>query len=221
MGLPDLDAIIARGASHQHMAQADAVSFFYQLPLALRLREAFTFNVGSRRGKFLPRRLTRLPMGFSHAPFVAQAVANGIYRYARSLLKIDNVSIVPWIDNFIIQATTKEARDKAKEALKEAFRVFHVNVTWVPSNEVLGLVFSPKGVRLSRGFVEKALTALRNASTITGRKWATAMGCIIWATITTIRTPLASCYPMLQLLQKTATASPNTTFEITKQVEMR
>ena len=68
-------------------------------------------------------------MGFSHSPFVAQTVANGIYKYARSLLNEENVSIVPWIDNFIIQATTKEARDKAKEALKEAFRVFHVNVT--------------------------------------------------------------------------------------------
>jgi hypothetical protein len=218
MGLPDLDSIIARATTHTHMAQADAVSFFYQLPLALRLRDAFSFNIGVKRGAFTTRRLNRLPMGFSHAPFVAQTVATAICRYAKWLLGDEDVSIVPWIDNFIIQAKTASGRNKAKTALSEAFRFFSVNVTWGSSNEILGLVFSPAGVKLARDFVEKALSALRPSATTTGRRWATTMGCVIWATITTIRSPLSGCYPMLLLLQQTATAEPDTTFDISPKV---
>ena len=218
MGLPDLDSIIARATTHTHMAQADAVSFFYQLPLARRLRDAFSFNVGVKRGAFQTRRLNRLPMGFSHAPFVAQTIASAICRYAKWLLGDEDVSIVAWIDNFIIQAKTAMGRENAKKALSEAFRFFSVNVTWVSSNQVLGLVFSPSGVKLAREFIEKALSVLRPSTTITGRRWATTMGCVIWAAITTIREPLSGCYPMLHLLQKTAAAEPDATFDITPQV---
>jgi hypothetical protein len=218
MGLPDLDSIIARATTHTHMAQADAVSFFYQLPLGRQLRDAFSFNVGVKRGAFSARRLTRLPMGFSHAPFVAQTIATAICHYALWLLGDADVSIVAWIDNFVIQSRTAVGRDNARKALTEAFRLFRVNVTWVSSNQVLGLVFSPAGVKLARDFVEKAIDTLRPSTTTTGRRWATTMGCVIWAAITTIRHPLSNCYPMLHLLQQTAASSPDTIFTITPQV---
>ena len=210
MDLPAIDAIIARAQSHPFLAQADATSFFYQMQISRRLRPLFSFNVGEKRGRFETRMLCRLPMGFSHAPFIAQAIANGLCRYAIETLRrryphlTDQVSLVAWIDNFIVQASSEAWKVRAIEALRETFSTFNVQVGWLPSQEILGLCFSKRGVRLSRAFVEKALTLLRDTSEIVVQKLMRAMGCIIWAMITTIRSPLAADYPLLLLLQEAA-----------------
>ena len=214
MKLPPLDAIISRASSHPHMAQADATSFFYQLPLARRLRPLFSFNVGILRGPFSTRQLIRIPMGFSHAPYVAQTIANAICAYALSLTSMPGISIQAWIDNFIIAAATPAALVQAKEALRAAFRHFRLQASWVSSNEVLGLNFSKTGVCLARDFIEKSLGHLRPRETMTAHQVAKMMGCIIWASITTIRVPLACFHPLLRLLQRASGTTPDTSITI-------
>ena len=63
------------------------------------------------------------------------------------------------------------------------------------TQEILGLCFSKSGVRLSRDFIDKSLKLLRDTNEISVHKFMRAMGCIIWAMITTIRSPLAADYP--------------------------
>ena len=209
MGLPDLDAIISRAKSHPHMAQADAKAFFYQLPLAPRFRPFFAFSVGSLRGRFERRQLTRTPMGFNHAPFGAQAVSNAVSKFAMALTKAPpgNIFIEPWVDNFIVAATTPEGLQEGKRALARSFRFFRLQADWVPSRQVLGLSFSPSGVCLARDFVEKAMERLRDRESMTSIEVMQAMGCVMWAMITTIRHPLSETFPLLRLLQTAATAN--------------
>jgi hypothetical protein len=89
-----------------------------------------------------------------------------------------------------------------------------VQVGWLPSQEILGLCFSKAGVRLSRDFVEKALKLLRDTNEISVHKFMRAMGCIIWAMITTIRSPLAAAYPLLLLLQEAAVKPLDATLHV-------
>ena len=210
MGLPDLDSILSRAGTHPHMAQADAKAFFFQLPLARRYRKFFSFNLCCKRGKFETRQLTRTPMGFNHAPFGAQSVANAVARYAVALTKMPKGAIVidPWVDNFIVAATSKEGLEEGKRALEKAFKFFNLQATWVNSNQILGLSFAPSGVCLAREFVEKALYRLREQDEMQALEAMQMMGCVMWASITTIRTPLSETYPMLQLLQKAASLHP-------------
>ena len=147
MGLPDLDGIIAYAASHTHTAQADAKGFFYQIPLSEKIRHFFSFNVANLRGKFQTRVFTRLPMGFSRAPFVAQTLANTICQHAKSLSNdyTGDIEFCAWVDNFIILARSAPALRRGKEALHAALNYFNINWSWVNSNEILECPSHPKG----------------------------------------------------------------------------
>lgn len=209
MGLPDLDGIIARASSHAHTAQADAQGFFYQIPLSEKIRHFFSFNVANIRGKFQTRVFTRLPMGFSHAPFVAQTLANTICHYAKYITNDSkgDIHFCAWVDNFIVSARSAPALQRGKEALHTAFNHFNIKWSWVNTNEILGMSFAPRGVCLSRSFQEKALHLLRDREQITTHHIMQLMGCVMWANITTIRRPLAADYPLLELLQLAGSAT--------------
>eukprot|EP00760_Papus_ankaliazontas_P033422 PhM_4_TR6328/c2_g2_i1/m.1947 len=117
MPLPDLHTLLDAMLSSEYIAQYDAKSYFYQFPLMGDARNVFGVALGDRRGAFEKFRLTVLPMGFKHAPFIAQTTSNFI---------LDNcgpgAGRAAWLDNFLfwgdqptVQATVSKFKRRCNE----------------------------------------------------------------------------------------------------------
>lgn len=107
MELPSLHEVITYVMRAEVAASADAKSYFYQIPLPSILRPYFGFRVPrhSRGGGFRSFSFSRLPMGWSWAPSLAQHLAN--------LLAGDDA--MAWVDNFVV-AGTRETFEKRRSA---------------------------------------------------------------------------------------------------------
>ena len=88
--------MISRILSAEYVADADGVSYFYQIPLDPEVRDYFGCRLAGGRGLFRQMRFCSLPMGFSWAPGIAQRIANVI---------IADHGIA-WVDNFFVLGTS-------------------------------------------------------------------------------------------------------------------
>jgi hypothetical protein len=153
MNLPSLHSLIDQLLAARYAAQADGVSYFYQIPLAEQLQKYFGTRVSGGRGRMTHLLLRCLPMGWSWAPAVAQAISNALIRDLGAA----------WVDNFVITGTSiEDFSEKRTEFLK---RVERVGVELddpalrpVDLLEVVGLEFDLAGklYRMSPKWVEKA-----------------------------------------------------------------
>ena len=91
----------------------DAKSYFYQFPVHQSVQSYFAMLISTRRGRALCRYLTRMCMGWRHAPCIAQ-------RTSRTLLSELSRRLAPfhldffadvWIDNFIFAAQSNADLD--------------------------------------------------------------------------------------------------------------
>ena len=76
---------------------------FYQVPISDEVGSMFCANLAGTRGKFTSVAMTRLPMGWSYAPAIAQKISNTLLRTADG-----RILGVAWIDNFIFAGKTEE-----------------------------------------------------------------------------------------------------------------
>jgi hypothetical protein len=80
MKLPPLhdfiDTVLQAGVA----SQADGVSYFYEIPLAPPLQKYFGSRVAGARGHIFNVVMNSLPMGWSWAPAVAQAISNALVK---------------------------------------------------------------------------------------------------------------------------------------------
>ena len=96
MELPSIHEVIDFVLSNEVAATADARAFFYQLPLPPLLRRYFGVRVptASRGRSFDTFEFKKIPMGWSWAPAIGQAVSSNILAFFFFSLK-DNSCLAP------------------------------------------------------------------------------------------------------------------------------
>ena len=103
MDLPHIHEVVAYLMSNEYALTVDGVSYFYQFGISPEVGTMFATNLSGTRGNFVPVALTRMPMGWSYAPYTAQLAS-------ATLLKGKDGRILglAWIDNFIFAGKTSE-----------------------------------------------------------------------------------------------------------------
>ena len=120
MHLPSICTVLEEALAAEAAIIVDAKNYFFQFGVSNALSSFFGINVGSKRGRFLRRRLTRLPMGIAIAPPIAQKTSELILQLAVKRANV-SVSSFVWIDNFMFFGK-KEAVQKAYKAFIEVTR---------------------------------------------------------------------------------------------------
>ena len=180
MFLPKIHDVIVQVLSSAYVADADGVSYFYQIPLHEGVRDYFGCRLAGGRGLFRQMRFCSLPMGFSWAPCIAQRIAN-------TLIADHGVA---WVDNFFVLGTSLEDfNDHRTEFLKrvDAANLLLDDHTLAPKTSLiaLGIEFDlcGKQYRMSPEWALKActrLTELIASPNTTPAEVYTAAGTIVW-----------------------------------------
>eukprot|EP01060_Flectonema_neradi_P020546 TRINITY_DN2805_c0_g1_i5.p1 TRINITY_DN2805_c0_g1~~TRINITY_DN2805_c0_g1_i5.p1 ORF type:complete len:934 (+),score=21.11 TRINITY_DN2805_c0_g1_i5:197-2803(+) len=179
--LPSYSEMITTIMPNGYIMEYDFRSFFFQFPLPPECRNYFSFRVPG--GIF---RMTRLPMGFSLAPQVAQALSRKLGEEASKGLR---VSFVPWIDNLVFTAPKPETLREVDIRFRRLCKRYNVVIGEftppVRKASFLGLEvdLSMKCYRLSPSWVQKVVPALRAVLALDKapiKVWWRASGCILW-----------------------------------------
>ena len=180
MFLPKIHDVIVQVLSSAYVADADGVSYFYQIPLHEGVRDYFGCRLAGGRGLFRQMRFCSLPHGFSWAPCIAQRIAN-------TLIADHGVA---WVDNFFVLGTSLEDfNDHRTEFLKrvDAANLLLDDHTLAPKTSLiaLGIEFDlcGKQYRMSPEWALKActrLTELIASPNTTPAEVYTAAGTIVW-----------------------------------------
>lgn len=205
MNLPRLHQFIDFILEHNYMAQADAKSYFYQFLLAKDVQKYFGVRLAHGRGPLKEFLFTRLAMGFSWAPAIAQRVSNAI---------VDGLGIV-WVDNFVIVGKTKEEFTRNREEFLRRIDECNLelddrSLEGTIMSEAIGLEFNlkEKSYRMSPKWVEltcRKLRVLLSVADITCRDFYAVMGAVIWHRHA-MKLPLCSLPHTFQFLGSTASA---------------
>ena len=144
MGLPPLDHILKILKKYEKYASVDAMSYFFQFPLSSFINASVRVGHGWRGG-FKKGKFSRLIMGLSWAPFVAQQTSWGLAALIKARWHACGVAgeIIPWVDNFLLfsnhipqaLAITREVmlefnvvlKEDVEEELMLGFEVRHTN----------------------------------------------------------------------------------------------
>lgn len=113
MPLPSIHEVIEYILSQNFVWTCDAKSYFYQFGVDDDVGAYFCTRLGAARGSFIIAAMTRMAMGWSWAPFIAQSTSNAL---ASGLG-------VAWLDNFIFAAkTSKDLIRSSREFLSRCRR---------------------------------------------------------------------------------------------------
>ena len=180
MFLPKIHEVIDKILSAAYVADADGVSYFYQIPLDESVRDYFGCRLAGGRGLYRQMRFCSLPMGFSWAPCIAQRIAN-------TLIADHGVA---WVDNFFVLGTSTENFEEHRKSFLQ--RVAAANLllddhVMAPKTNLvaLGIEYDlcEKRYRMSPDWALKAairLTELIKTPDTTPAEVYTAAGTIVW-----------------------------------------
>ena len=120
MQLPSILDIIDMLMSNEFCAVADAKAYFYQFPLCDVVSHYFASNLSHNRGSFKTVYCSRLPMGWSHAPRIAQRSSNAL---------CSGLKAKAWIDNFIICGSDLEEFNSFRREFLRRIRIANVTLS--------------------------------------------------------------------------------------------
>jgi hypothetical protein len=191
---------------------ADLKGWFFQLPLPRRLRHLFTLRVAAVRGRFVVRRMTRLPMGASFAPAYAQYAAEAIIAEVRRRLENHQVQMFVWLDNVCTTGPTKEEADRAKQIFVTVCEEARVTIKEISDTmtklDVLGLTWELTTRTLGPNEALTAkLTAASTESAATCREFMSAAGLLFFPNYMFGRLPLAAFPTFFADIQDASTAA--------------
>ena len=186
MNLPRIHEVIDMLMRNEYFAQCDARSWFYQIPLCKGIRKYFGVILGGGRGDLHYGVMTKIPMGFSWAPCIAQRISNVLMR---------NIGLA-WVDNYIIVGKTPEDFESNRRIFLERIDpvtgcnvvVDDTELKPVRNGETLGIEVNleTKTYRMSPKWAEKV--AARGIPELwTPRAFSQSMGGIIWCSHVTRR----------------------------------
>jgi hypothetical protein len=90
------------------ISTVDALSYFYQFSLEKCIRQFFRLHINQARGRAKIRTFTRMAMGWSYAPVIAQRTSALILDLLAERLPNINFSKFVWLDNFIFGSAQKD-----------------------------------------------------------------------------------------------------------------
>jgi hypothetical protein len=203
--IPSFDEIIEASSRFAWGFQADAISFFYGIPIPKLLGQKYGVRIGSKRGAFYSCRHTKVPQGATWAPFVAQEVSNAFIGRVSQLCKLkglqaDDFAIFAWIDNYLAFATSEAAVNIIRDVMiAEAMR-FDLPITAEePSRrmEAIGIAFDWSAGHISvneacklklKGFLRKLSQHMTRPPT--QLYYLQMVGTIFWANTICLREPM-------------------------------
>jgi len=97
MDLPRIHDLVDEVLSNEFVGAQDAVSMFYQFALSDEIQKYFAVLLAGPRGALVEGRMTRMSMGFSWAPCIAQRSSNVLIRGLGCA----------WVDNFFVLGSTR------------------------------------------------------------------------------------------------------------------
>jgi len=203
MDLPTVQEVLMLLMGSKYYITVDGTSYFYQWHIAPEVGEFFCANLAGARGTFTTVALTRMPMGWSWAPAIAQKGSN-------TLLSDRGTSLgVAWIDNFIFGGSSKDSTLEKFRRFRDRCDICRVKIDdrdppVLERGEVLGLEvdLENKRFRMAASWVEKA-RALRITSFMTPRELYRITGNCIWA-CTARQTPLCFFSDQIEVVRRIA-----------------
>lgn len=203
MDLPSIHEFADYLLDNNYFMTVDGKSYFYQFPISEGMGEFFCANLSGSKGNFLPVALSRMPMGWSWAPAIAQKASNTLLRDGEEILGM------AWVDNFVFAGKSEEevhtnfARFLEK-ADKVNLQLDSRECKPTPCGVVLGLDFDLKKhrYRLDPSWAsEKAKSPL--SRWMSPRQIFRATGAGIWS-LYTRRRPLFKWSSILELIREVA-----------------
>jgi len=141
MELPSLHEVVDYIMGAKWALSVDGISYFYQIPIGEDVGSMFSAHLSENRGTFRTVCMTRLPMGWSWAPAIAQKISN-------VLLRTEDGRVLgkAWIDNFIFAGNTPEEVLRNFAEFKDRCRRANVQIDNPDAQprrslKVLGLLF--------------------------------------------------------------------------------
>lgn len=154
--LATLDDILLAVQDFPLCQELDALGFFHQFELHPEIAADWVLKIGKERFAW-----TRMPMGWSHAVFVAHTVASLLAE-----VSVSDVRILVYIDNVYIFGKTKRAIDLATTIFLERCNfvraTFEITTATTSSLTVLGVSCDllRKQVSVPQSFIQKFATVL-------------------------------------------------------------
>jgi len=181
MELPSLNEVLLLLLCSKYFITVDGTSYFYQFHISEKVGELFCANLAGARGQFTTVALTRMPMGWSWAPAIAQKTSNTLLKMGNSLLG------KAWVDNFIFVGSSRERvwsnfvnfRDRADRC---NVKIDSREPKILERGEVLGVEVNLQSgeLRMAESWATKA-RSLRVRSWMTPREIYEVTGNCIWA----------------------------------------
>jgi hypothetical protein len=188
----------------RYAAVYDMKAFFFQFPLAPDVRNNFVFRVGDFYFRF-----TRLPMGTTFAPTIAQTVLLFLVRSANE----EGLMYDAYIDNLLILSPDVGSLERFHKRFTELCARYgctigdYSGVTTAPVHRGIHFDLDRRLFRLSDPFLNKLSSRLAEFSR---RHWLSSaqscmkiMGSVIYALSAQSR-PLADVFPLIRILGKYA-----------------
>ena len=179
MHLPRIHDVIDHMMTNEFFAVCDARSMFYQIPLCPDTYKYFGLILGGGRGRLEHAVMTKLPMGFSWAPAIAQRISNVLMR---------GVGLA-WVDNYCLTGKTLTEFEEHRHIFLQRIAkdggcnvvVDDTELKPMMQGETLGIEFdlAAKRYRMS----EKWSTKIRETvvpEDWTARTYSQIMGNVIW-----------------------------------------
>lgn len=200
MGLPKIHDVLDKLLNKNFLVQFDGQAYFYQFPLSGGAEKCFTFAKATGRRKYDTYALNVLPMGFKHAPRIAQLTSNLIIR---NVLKDSLTSVgFAWVDNFIFAGDTMDELSRIIQSFKTVAETVNLKYKQLhdPSHEadLLGLHVNLSSKTITPSEEHVAIYHERfNTEIHTNRWYAGVAGHYIWMAYTVLRLPLSNVHRML------------------------
>ena len=209
MELPTIYEVIDYLMSNEYALTVDGTSYFYQFGISDEVGTLFCANLAAARGSFTPVALTRMPMGWSYAPYIAQKVSNTLLRG-----RDGRILGVAWIDNFIFAGKSKEEVEaNFKEFLAQCdlcnIRIDDRSPQPSSTLEALGIEFDLKYKRYRLDPTWIARRDFSLSAVMTPRRLYEITGSVIWHDYVK-RIPLCHRSECIDVIRRVATlVSPN------------
>lgn len=213
MCLPDIRDVLDEVARRKYKVQFDGKSYFYQFGLEGGAHLAFPISIGGKRGDFEKGFLKVLPMGFTLAPAIAQAVSEVVCEKIRK--DVPEVYVEAWIDNFVLASDDRKLLEKAVQLFLVTCK--EISLELKSEKEEISMTIDLLGVSIGDGVIhitreddqkleklkEKALTQKTN------RDYYEIVGMLMWLNHVIIRKPLACWEDILVEMGKVGRAIAN------------
>eukprot|EP00760_Papus_ankaliazontas_P022252 PhM_4_TR18826/c0_g1_i2/m.95692 len=196
MHLPDMRDIFRKLLKCNVMSQYDGRSYFYQIPLLPEVRHLFQVKLGGARGIFTRYQLTVLPMGFSYAPGIAQAISRIVLQNCET-----RGFKAAWVDNFVFGANSiadmEVITDKFKHVCETIGLELKPDRTESETEmEVLGAFVNTDRREISVGpkmarAIDLTIRDMKKKRKLTRRDVFVATGKILWVVWAVAQVPLA------------------------------